>query len=207
MRLRHNARFAWKKVMGARLARDFLNKCEHYKNICADVRLMLSDAVLQERRIRVEVRPINTDAVCDSHAWPQAARHVNWDWEQIRRKLFTYGPRTLGLAFYAGYPGKPRLCGLAAAQVSPHARWLSLTHLESSPEPGHPLKGLVLPMAMLGLSLFKTQVSTEETAKRIGLRVLNPLPDALDCYCRSGYTGLVREKNLSYIVVQPPAEA
>lgn len=151
-------------MWGQALASNFQDACERYRNIGADVRLLLSDAVLQERRLRVEVHPITEEAVRDSRGWNAADRHVFWDWEQIRRKLFTYGPRTLGMAFYAGYPDKPQLCGLAAAQVSPHARWLSLTHLEGPPEPNHPLKGLVLPLTMQGLFFFKGLVGTEEMA-------------------------------------------
>lgn len=192
--------------MEAVFGRGFAETCRRYSNIRADVRWLVSDAVLQEWRMRVEVRAITEDVLRDSRTWALDERHVNWDWGHIKRKLDTYGPRTLDLAFYAGYPERPQLCGIAAVQVSPHMRWVSLTHLEGAPHK-HPLKGLILPLAVLGMSLFRAQVSTEDKARRMGRRILNPLPDALDCYSRNGYTDLVQEKKLSYIVIQPPVEA
>ena len=178
---------------------------ERYAELRGFARALLSEEALRETQTRVEVRPITSDILSTvRNSWRTCPDRVaRWDWAEVVKKLATYGPRTLDMAFYGGYPLRPQLCGLAVAKVSPHKRWLSLTHIEACPFT-HPLKGHIFPFALSGVRAFRALICTPEEAEKMGTRILSPTTDALPFYRSRGYTDHVETKHLSYLVVEPP---
>lgn len=126
-------------------------------------------------------------------------RRVDWDWEQdIIGPLHRAGPRYLDFAMIVG----GQICGLVAARVSRRKRWISLTHVEACPE-GHPLKGRILPLAINTLYIFRGVICPPEATKSLGIRVLNPTPEALSCYNNNGYRLSSDSKWLRDIIIEP----
>ena len=180
---------------------------ERYRNYRNETRALLEEETLaQFRSMRVDVVGIDDDVhrKVEKQWYDHANRRVDWDWERdICEPLLSFGPRV----FHAAFLVRGQLCGLVAARLSPAKQWLSLTYLEGSPVPGHPLKGLVLPLAVRSLYVFRGVISQRDgelAPKMPGLRVLRPLPDALDCYRARGYTREILAKKDSVIVIEPP---
>jgi len=180
---------------------NYLRAKERYKKCRGLTRELIEEELLHELGIRVDVIGIDDDVLRKVRRqwYENPARQVGWDWEtQILQPLLSYGPRT----FYAAYLVKGTLCALAAARLSPGKRWISLTHVEGAKN-DHPLKGKVLPIVIRSLYVFRGVIHTGGP-EMPGIRVLRPLPDALDCYDACGYPPATMAKKDSVIVIEPP---
>jgi len=176
---------------------------DRYREHRRHTRVLLEEKALQAWRLRVDVVEIDDDILRrierDWCAVP--SRSVDWDWHlHIMEPLRRSGPRRLDLAFLV----RGELCGLAVARVSRRKRWISLTHVEGSPCDDHPLKGRVLPLAELGLYIFRSQICDKDRHLSTGIRALNPLDDVVPYYCWDGHREHCYTKRLNQIVIQWP---
>ena len=164
-------------------------------------RELLEEEAFHVFKLRVNVVTIDEDILRRvRQEWAgHLERKVDWDWEKgIVDRMWRKNARGLDLGFVV----EGQLCGLAAARMSDAKRWLSLTHIEGAPME-HPLKGRVLPLVINGLYIYRALANTEETLKSTGIRVLNPLDEALPCYEKQGYTLSTSSKRLRSIVIEP----
>lgn len=178
---------------------------ERYRKHRRLTRELLEEAALHEFRSRVDVVSIDEDILRKAQRdwYGSENRKCAWDWEEaIMRPLWRSGSRWLDLAILV----KGQLCGLVAARLSPGKQWLSLTHVEGCPDP-HPLKGAIVPLAVMGLYQYRAVIHVTGEAETTGIRVLNPLPEALPCYRSHGYTFEPNSKWLRSIVVAAPKGA
>jgi hypothetical protein len=74
---------------------------------------------------------------------------------------------------------------------------LSITMIEGSPDPSHPLKGRILDIAELAAIMFAQKVGAAE------IRLINPLDDVLNYYLASGFTFIEGNPNYCVKRVQP----
>lgn len=121
-------------------------------------------------------------------AWtrPQPLGYGGWEWPRIAGPILRR-PTGFTLAIWSG----GWLCGLCAGRTSKRRpsgvrHTLSLSFLEGNPDPDHPLRGYVAPLA----------ISTAEAyARALGIsrvRLIEPLPGVFRIYERLGYQ-IVRE--------------
>lgn len=176
---------------------------ERYRRYRDHTRELMEEELLHALRRRVDVLSIGNDVLRKVRRdWYAASlRRVSWDWEQdIMKPLWSYGERTYNAAFEVN----GQLCGLMTARVSPAKRWISLTHLEGSPAPDHPLKGLIVPLAIRSLLVFRGVICCNGNAKSTGVRILRPLEDAIKCYADAGFRDYTKQKREASIVVAYP---
>lgn len=179
----------------------YVSVCERYRKLRAHSRELLEEEAFHALRMRVDVAAIDDDILRrvkrDWAAHPE--RLVAWDWERgiigpLRRK----NARFFDLALLV----RGQLCGLAAVRMSNHKRWLSLTHVEGAPGE-HPLKGKVLPLVINAMYIYRGAVCRQGEEHGLGIRVLNPLDEALPCYQNQGYSLSVDSKRLRSIEIEP----
>lgn len=182
---------------------DHTRAKERYRKHRLHTRELLEEAAFHEFRYRVDVGCIDEDilrrAQRDWYGHPLRKCHWEWD-EAIMGPLRRSGSRWLDLALLV----RGQLCGLVAARLSPNKTWLSLTHIEASPDPEHPLKGAILPLAIQALYLYRGVIHPMGEAKKTGIRILHPLEEALPCYRSNGYTLQPGSKWLRAIVLEAP---
>jgi hypothetical protein len=166
---------------------DYLTTKERYRKHRLHARELLEEELLHAFQRRIKVVAIDDDVVREARRewYDKPGRRVQWDWDT---GIVAPGRRSSARYFDFALIDGGSLCVLAAARVSHKKRWLSLTHVEGAPWE-HPLKGRVLPVVIRSLYIYRgvicaTQVGVQST----GVRILNPLPDALECYSRHGYT-------------------
>lgn len=177
-----------------------LKKCViKYKTIRRNTRTLLEEEVFRAHRIKSEVRGIDDDALAAVRAtWEPLRRAEVFRWQDQMRIVHQSHPRRLDLALWSG----GQLCGLALARLSDNKCWLSLTFIEGSPIPSHPLKGLVVPITLIGADIYSGLVQYEavQPIDKPQLRILNPLPGAMACYERQGYSEVVPANGYTYAV-------
>lgn len=158
---------------------------------------LLEEEALRAFRIKILVRNIDDDAlaVVDGH-WSVIGRKELFAWrDRILPVLLKSHPRALRLALWS----EGRLCGLAVARLSDSKAWISLTHIEGSPDSSHPLKGLVAPIALVGADIYRSLVENEDSlGRRTCVRIMNPLAESIDWYAKCGYSTLVRANGYTY---------
>lgn len=93
------------------------------------------------------------------------------------------------------------LCGVAIGRVCDSKQWLSLTHIEGNPDPNHPLKGMVVPLVVLGAQLYANLAATESVSPL--LRIMNPVPGAVSTYNKAGFTRAVVVKKKYHYLTTP----
>jgi len=162
----------------------------------------LEEELLVSFRLRVDVSAIDDDVLrkvrTDWGNHPE--RMTNWDWDTgICAPFRNAGPR--GLDFALMVHGS--VCGLAVARLSPRKRWISLTHIEGAPAQ-HELKGHVLAIVIRAMHIYRAVISANFEAEKIGVRILNPLSDAVEWYQRQGLQLTHQSKWLCAIEVTPP---
>jgi hypothetical protein len=165
-------------------------------------RHILEDDLLPQLRFRVDATAITADTmrVVERDWYGSPERRVDWEWwREIIGPLHRTGARYFDLALWSGGV----LCALAAARVSPNKRWLSLTWVEGAPG-DHPLKGVVLPVVVAALYVYRGVICTIEEAPFMGIRVLRVTDEALGCYRSHGYTDFEPSKKMRAIVIQQP---
>lgn len=176
---------------------------ERYRKYRNLTRELLEEAAFHEFRFRVDVVSIDDDILrkVQRDWYGHSGRKCQWDWEEgIIGQLHRSGSRWLDLAILV----KGQLCGLVAARLSPSKSWLSLTHIEACPDSGHPLKGAILPLAIRALYIYRGVIRPTGEAEKTGIRILNPLEEALPCYRSHGYTLQPGSKRLRAIVLEAP---
>jgi hypothetical protein len=181
---------------------DYLSAVQRYKTYRRLSKELLEEEAFHKFRSRVDVVSIDEDILRRvSRDWYQSPkRKVHWDWDAgIMQPLRRTSARPFSFAMLV----KGQICGLAAARVSHRKRWLSLTHLEGAPEE-HPLKGMVLPLAVDALYIYRGVICVDKDPQSMGIRVLNPLDDALTCYNANGYTLSTNTKRMRSIVIEQP---
>ncbi|WP_157270586.1 hypothetical protein [Azohydromonas aeria] len=178
---------------------------ERYSQYRAVTRRFVEQQALQDYGVDVKVTAVTPVVLQqfrdDWRNYP--GRLVDWDWDKaIIKPLEARGPRTYSCAFTV----EDKLCGLVAARVSRGKKWLSLTHVEGHPDPSHPLKKHVVPMAIMSLYAFRFAMCSDIPPTAVGIRVLRPLPDALQSYKNAGYSHFVEGRWDSAIIVAAPVE-
>lgn len=159
---------------------------ERYRKHRLHARELLEEELLQEFRRRIKVVAIDDDVLREARRewYDHPNRLVAWDWDT---GVAAPGRRSSARFFDFALIDKGALCVLVAARVSHKKRWLSLTHVESAPGE-HSLRGQVIPLAIKALYIYRALICGEEAAETIGIRILNPIPDAVQCYAGHGYT-------------------
>lgn len=178
---------------------------ERYRKNRLHARELLEEELLHVYRRRIKVVAIDEDVLREARReWYSApGRRVPWDWES---GVIDPGRRSSARHFDFALIDQGALCLLAAARVSHKKRWLSLTHVEGAPWE-HPLKGGVLPIVERALYIYRAVICADEKdVKSTGIRILNPLPGALECYRRHGYTHIHGGKRLLAIDLDPPID-
>jgi len=105
-----------------------------------------------------------------------------WDWETLWKR-FRRRPTALQLAIWDG----DELCGLALGRVS-RRRALGVRHtvsvhyMEASPEPEHPLAGLIAALVIAAAERYGEALGASR------LRLMDPLPGLMGYYRKLGFT-------------------
>lgn len=167
---------------------------------------MLEEEALQVYRTRIVVDFVTPEAIAAvSGPWQQSGlRKVRWDWgREILRTLRTSHPRRLELSIWK----QGELCGLAVARVSDAKIWVSLTHVEGSPFPHHPLKGKIVPLALAGAGIFASLIADEDLSVFPHVRILRPDPSLQAWYAKNGYTRLHKGRGYTFATLGHQEEA
>jgi len=176
--------------------------CKRYKTHRKHARELVEEDLLHAFGRRIHVLAIDDDILRRARQdwYGHENRRYSWDWDAgIVAPFWANGIKGFDLALTVD----GQLCGLAVARMSPRKNWLSLTHIEGSPKE-HPLKRQVLPIVVSAMYTYRAVVCDEQACKQTGIRILNPLDEALPCYRSAGYTEHYRSKRLHYIVVEQP---
>lgn len=182
---------------------SYENAKARYRELRSLTKTLLEEEALATYWKRVDIVSIDDDILrrAERDWYSASSRRTSWDWDGgIMQPLRRSGARWLALAFIC----EGQLCGMMAARLSPRKVWLSLTHLEGAPGE-HPLKGRILPLSIRALFVYRGVISDEGCADKMGVRVLNPLPEAMACYESNGYTLASDTKWLRAIVVAQPS--
>lgn len=132
----------------------------------------------------VRLRDVDADALV---AWYDTWRGSNplgyggWDWPGLVAPVLRR-PAGFPVALWSGNC----LCGLAVGRASARRRsgtrhTLSVYFLEGNPDPLHPLRGKVAPLALAAAEAYAALIG----ARRI--RLIDPLPGVIRIYRRLGY--------------------
>lgn len=171
-----------------------------YRRHRLHTRELLEEAALPQLLVRINFVSIDEDILRRvDQEWRD--RRVDWKWgTEIMPSYWSDGVKGLDLAMLC----KGKLCGMMTARLSRGKTWLSLTHMESAPGE-NPLKGFVLPLAVQGMYIYRTQIRDEGAEKSTGIRVINPLEEVLPYYRRKGFNDERVTKRLNQIVIERPA--
>lgn len=177
-----------------------LSQCfQKYKKLRRNAHDLLEEEILRSFRLKVSVTSVDEDVEkAISSQWEPFGRRCGFPWaERIMPVLRKSHPRALQLALWCDH----HLCGVAVARLSDSKNWLSITHIEGSPVADHPLKKRVVPIVIAGADMYATLVQQhDDRGLRPELRIMNPLPEAVDWYGQLGYSELHRQNGYTYIV-------
>jgi hypothetical protein len=168
----------------------------------ARIRRSVYDSVEQDlanlNSVPVPVRLADIDAhALEVRRATWVARHWSglggWNWEALVTPVWRR-PAGLPLAIWSG----ERLAGLVVAHPSKRRRsgarhTLSLRCIEANPDPGHPLRGLVVPLALFVSVRYGRALRAER------LRLIDPVPDLLPRYLKLGFTIAGRNGHRLYL--------
>lgn len=131
----------------------------------------------------VRLTPIDLAALNAAKPW-RAAQAVGWEWPAVvkRRRANRFD-----LAIWHG----EILCGLAYGPAD--AAWVAISFLQGNPEPSHPLRRQVIPIA---LAVLEAQVLAAEAAEA---RLLSPFPELVPLYEARGYRRVADRPDLDYL--------
>jgi hypothetical protein len=160
---------------------------------------LLAEEFFETENQKISITPINAAAsgyfVANWENHPQ--RLVKFDWSgRLLNTLRTSHPKRLELAIW---DAQNTLCGLVAGRVSNASIWLSVNFLEGNPDPNHPLKGLITPIAMRGAEIYSVLIADESKGYRPRVRVMNPVKGALASYAEMGYTEVKQNNKVTYL--------
>jgi hypothetical protein len=157
----------------------------------ARIRRTVYDSVEQDlanlNSVPVPVRLADIDAhALEIRRATWIARHWTgsggWNWEALVTPIWRR-PAGLPLAIWSG----ERLAGLVVAHASKRRRsgarhTLSLRCIEANPDPGHPLRRFVVPIALFVSTRYGEALGAER------LRLIDPVPGLLPRYLKLGFT-------------------
>ena len=155
---------------------------------------LLEEQALPVFRTRVTVQPVDDSAldVVDMD-WTPSGRRIPFAWrERILPVLHKSHPRRLDLAVWCN----GQLCGLAVARLSNAKEWVSITHIEGSPHASHPLKGRIAQIVLVGADIYASLVQPD--GRKPQVRIMNPLPQSMVAYERSGYSAVTKANGYWY---------
>ena len=95
------------------------------------------------------------DAVAST--WPNARRRVSWSWSNGASEFQRAHPSGLSIAIWHDEV----LCGLCLGRAK-RGRFVALNFAEANPDPGHPLKGMVIPIALTVAEAYRLQLGAPE---------------------------------------------
>lgn len=169
-----------------------------HKELRRLTRELLQEEALRAFRVRVDVHPIDDDACASIRTrWTPTGRKVAFPWEErILPTLHKSHPRRLDLALWC----LGHLCGVAVVRLADCKAWLSITHIEGSPDPSHPLKSLVVPLVLAGADLYGTLIQAHDDAgRRPVVRIMNPLKESINWYASCGYSQFTQANGYSFV--------
>lgn len=146
------------------------------------VRSRISDD-LRRHVPALRLTSIDTAALNAAKPW-RLAQAVGWEWPAVvkRRRANRFD-----LAIWANVT----LCGLAYGPAD--TSWVAIGFLQGNPDPAHPLRGRVIPIA---LAVLEAQVLAADAAEA---RLLQPFPELLPLYEARGYRRVVDRPDLDYL--------
>lgn len=117
----------------------------------------------------------------------------NWDWEALVQPIWRR-PAGLPLAIWSG----DNLLGLAVGHPSKRRpdgfrHTFALRCIEASPDPGHPLRRMIVPLTLFVAERYGTSFGAER------LRVVDPLPGLLHRYLKLGFAVAGRSGHTIYL--------
>ncbi len=141
------------------------------------LRLAAYRKITESRRFPEALRlgEIRRQAEHEFYSW--TGRPVAWPWPDIAAQFRQNSPDRFDLAIWHGNT----LCGLAIGKPSQSRRHLTVEFIEGNPAPGHPMKGLVIPVAL---------AAADEYAALLGckyVRLSNPAPALIPLYDSMGF--------------------
>lgn len=152
------------------------------------VRARVGDT-LRRQVPELRLTPIDLAALNAAKPW-RAAQAVGWEWPAVikRRRANRFD-----LAIWHG----EILCGLAYGPAD--AAWVAIGFLQSNPDPAHPLRGRVIPIA---LAVLEAQMQAANAAEA---RLLSPFPELVPRYEARGYQRVADRPDLDYLRKQRTA--
>jgi hypothetical protein len=169
---------------------------ERYAEVRCNTLALVEEYCLAYHRRKVAARVVTKEATdfIEKNWASHPHRRCTWNWEAgLLRTLRKSHPRRYELALWAD----GTLCGVAIGRLSDAKVWVSVTHIEGSPDPSHPLKGLVATIAMAGAEFFAANVLLPGDSAPL-VRALNPLEKVRPQYAAAGYTQFVQCKHYCY---------
>ena len=155
-----------------------------WKGLRELVRVQVGEG-LRRQVPELRLTPIDLAALNAAKPW-RAAQAVGWEWPAVikRRRANRFD-----LAIWHG----EILCGLA------DAAWIAIGFLQGTPDPAHPLRGRVIPIA---LAVLEAQVLAADAAEA---RLLSPFPELVPLYEARGYQRVADRPDLDYLRKQRTA--
>ncbi len=140
-------------------------------------------ADLLKRFPDLRLTSIDLAALNAAKPW-RSAQAVGWEWPAVvkRRRANRFD-----LAIWHG----EILCGLAYGPAE--TAWVAIGFLQGSPNPAHPLRGRVIPIA---LAVLEMQVLAADAAEA---RLLEPFPELMPLYEAHGYRRVANRPDLNYL--------
>ncbi len=145
---------------------------------------------------------------------PEAIAAVSGPWQQSGlRKVDGIGKRDPSNPAHV-HPrrwsfryGSKANCVAWPRPVSEPKIWVSLTHVEGSPFPHHPLKGKIVPLALAGAGIFASMIADEDLSVFPHVRILRPDPSLQAWYAKNGYTRLHKGRGYTFATLGHQEEA
>lgn len=114
-----------------------------------------------------------------------------FNWEQLWYRYCHHERRTFHCALWYGEV----LCGMAVGTVPRTLAFLKMRYLEGRPG-GHPLRGKVAEIALLGANRYATALGVPE------IRLEDPAPGLVPMYQSLGFGSVLRERGVRYLLMQ-----
>jgi hypothetical protein len=122
----------------------------------------------------VRIEPITPAAVEASYNWSEDGTLLSW--EHVA-KWKNKWPRGIDLAVWHGV----ELCGMAYANARDSKLTIKLILIEGKPDSSHPLKGYVLPIALVVIDAFARMLKLK------WIEVQDPAPGVIAWYRENGF--------------------
>lgn len=169
---------------------------KHYIDYAESLFPVIAALINEELEEPLFLTTILEQQLKEAESWhDHPARLVQWDWRQILHK-FRKKPKRIDVAFYC----QNILCGLMTAGISRGRVCVNIRYLEANPDPGHPLKGIFMFLALRQAELFATFGNFKLVS------VTQPDPALVNTYKQFGYE-LVESDRKRVLRKVPPKHA